>query len=97
MKPDQDAKIDFSSPATLKKWPSVNKERVSAALGAARQNYKTARRLRRLSTSNHQARPRAALNSRRVVRFPLRNAGFASRSADRVRRPLDRLPNKGST
>jgi hypothetical protein len=34
MKPDQDAKIDFSSPATLKKWPSVNKERVSAGLGA---------------------------------------------------------------
>jgi hypothetical protein len=34
MKPDQDAKIDFSSSATLKKWPSVNKERVSAALGA---------------------------------------------------------------
>jgi hypothetical protein len=34
MKPDQDTKIDFSAPATLKKWPSVNKERVSAALGA---------------------------------------------------------------
>jgi hypothetical protein len=34
MMPDQDAKIDFSTPATLKKWPSVNKERVSAALGA---------------------------------------------------------------
>jgi hypothetical protein len=34
MKPDQDAKIDFSAPATLRKWPSVNKERVSAALGA---------------------------------------------------------------
>ena len=29
-----DAKIDFLAPAILKKWPSVNKERVSAALGA---------------------------------------------------------------
>jgi hypothetical protein len=26
--------IDFSAPAILRKWPSVNKERVSAALGA---------------------------------------------------------------
>jgi hypothetical protein len=34
MKPDQDAKIDFLAPAILKKWPSVNKERISAALGA---------------------------------------------------------------
>jgi hypothetical protein len=34
MKPDQDAKIDFLAAATLKKWPSVNKERVSPALGA---------------------------------------------------------------
>jgi hypothetical protein len=34
MMPDQDAKIDFTAPATLKKWPSVNKERVSVALGA---------------------------------------------------------------
>ena len=32
--PDHDAKIDFLAPAILKKWPSVNKERVSAALGA---------------------------------------------------------------
>jgi hypothetical protein len=29
-----DTQIDFSAPATLRKWPSVNKERVSAALGA---------------------------------------------------------------
>ena len=29
-----DPQIDFSAPATLKKWPSVNKERVSASLGA---------------------------------------------------------------
>jgi hypothetical protein len=29
-----DIRIDFSAPATLRKWPSVNKERVSAALGA---------------------------------------------------------------
>src|SRR6202142_4450733 len=33
----------------------------------ARQNYKTARLLRRLSTSIDQARPRIALNSRHVV------------------------------
>jgi hypothetical protein len=30
MKPDQDAKIDFGAPAILRKWPSVNKEHVSA-------------------------------------------------------------------
>jgi hypothetical protein len=29
-----DNKVDFSAPATLRKWPSVNKERVSASLGA---------------------------------------------------------------
>ena len=29
-----DNRIDFSAPATLRKWPSINKERVSAALGA---------------------------------------------------------------
>jgi hypothetical protein len=28
-----DTRIDFSAPATLRKWPSINKERVSAALG----------------------------------------------------------------
>jgi len=27
-------RIDFSAPATLRKWPSVNNERVSASLGA---------------------------------------------------------------
>jgi hypothetical protein len=26
--------IDFNAPATLRKWPSLNNERVSAALGA---------------------------------------------------------------
>jgi hypothetical protein len=26
--------IDFSAPATLRKWPSMNKQRVSVALGA---------------------------------------------------------------
>lgn len=36
MKPDQEAKIDFLAPAILRKWPSVNKERVSASLGAPR-------------------------------------------------------------
>ena len=29
-----DTRIDFGAPATLRKWPSVNKERVSTALGA---------------------------------------------------------------
>jgi hypothetical protein len=28
------AKINFDAPATLRKWPSVNNERVSASLGA---------------------------------------------------------------
>ena len=28
------AEINFDAPATLRKWPSVNKERVSAALDA---------------------------------------------------------------
>ena len=29
-----DTGIDFSVPATLRKWPSLNKQRVSASLGA---------------------------------------------------------------
>jgi hypothetical protein len=29
-----DTRIDFSAPAILRKWPSVNKARVSASLGA---------------------------------------------------------------
>jgi hypothetical protein len=29
-----DTRLDFSAPAILRKWPSVNKERVSASLGA---------------------------------------------------------------
>jgi hypothetical protein len=29
-----DTGIDFSAPATLRKWPSLNKQRVSASLGA---------------------------------------------------------------
>lgn len=28
------AEINFDAPATLRKWPSVNKERISASLGA---------------------------------------------------------------
>jgi hypothetical protein len=28
------AEINFDAPATLKKWPSLNKERISASLGA---------------------------------------------------------------
>jgi hypothetical protein len=27
-------RIDFGAPATLRKWPSVNNERVSVSLGA---------------------------------------------------------------
>ena len=46
----------------------------------ARQNYSTARLLRWLSTSNDHPRPRAALNSRRVVRSPLRDARSARRN-----------------
>jgi hypothetical protein len=45
----------------------------------ARQNYNTARLLRRLSTSNDHARLRAAINSRRVVRSPLRDVRSARR------------------
>jgi hypothetical protein len=29
-----DTGIDFSAPATLRKWPSLNKQRISASLGA---------------------------------------------------------------
>jgi hypothetical protein len=29
-----DTRVDFSAPATLRKWPSLNNERVSASLGA---------------------------------------------------------------
>jgi hypothetical protein len=29
-----DTRVDFSAPAILRKWPSVNNERVSASLGA---------------------------------------------------------------
>jgi hypothetical protein len=29
-----DTRIDFSAPAQLRKWPSLNKQRVSASLGA---------------------------------------------------------------
>ena len=28
------SRIDFSAPATLRKWPSLNKQRISASLGA---------------------------------------------------------------
>ncbi|HEV7373333.1 MAG TPA: hypothetical protein VGN95_01330 [Pyrinomonadaceae bacterium] len=31
---DNEAQIDFAAPATLRKWPSVNNERVSGSLGA---------------------------------------------------------------
>jgi hypothetical protein len=29
-----DSQVNFSAPATLRKWPSLNKERLSASLGA---------------------------------------------------------------
>jgi len=29
-----DTQVDFSAPATLRKWPSLNKQRVSVSLGA---------------------------------------------------------------
>jgi hypothetical protein len=29
-----DSQVDFSAPAELRKWPSLNNERVSASLGA---------------------------------------------------------------
>ena len=29
-----DSQVDFSAPATLRKWPSLKKQRVSASLGA---------------------------------------------------------------
>ncbi len=32
--PDKEVQINFHAPATLRKWPSVNSERVSASLGA---------------------------------------------------------------
>jgi len=45
----------------------------------ARQNYKTARLLRRRSTSNDHARPHATRDSHRVVRSPLHDADSACR------------------
>ena len=45
----------------------------------ARQDYKTARLLRRLATSNDHARPRATLDNRRVVRSSLRDSDSACR------------------
>ena len=32
--PDTEVQINFDTPAALRKWPSVNNERVSASLGA---------------------------------------------------------------
>jgi hypothetical protein len=31
---DKEVKINFDAPATLRKWPSLNNERVNASLGA---------------------------------------------------------------
>jgi hypothetical protein len=57
----------------------------------ARQNYRAASPLRRLSTDNDQARPGAARDSRRFVRSRAGDAGSADRS--RVRHALDRFPH----
>ena len=32
--PDKEVQINFDAPATLRKWPSLNNERVNASLGA---------------------------------------------------------------
>ena len=32
--PDKEAQINFAAPATLRKWPSLNTERISASWGA---------------------------------------------------------------
>jgi hypothetical protein len=32
--PDNEAQINFDAPAVLRKWPSINNERVNASLGA---------------------------------------------------------------
>jgi hypothetical protein len=32
--PDKEAQINFDAPAILRKWPSLNNERVNASLGA---------------------------------------------------------------
>jgi hypothetical protein len=32
--PDKEVQIDFHAPAILRKWPSINNERVSTGLGA---------------------------------------------------------------
>jgi hypothetical protein len=32
--PDKEVPINFDAPATLRKWPSLNNERISASLGA---------------------------------------------------------------
>jgi hypothetical protein len=54
-------------------------------------------RLRRLSTGNDYAHPRADLDSRRVVRSPLRDAGSAYRDRPTsFRHTLDRFPRKRS-
>jgi hypothetical protein len=63
----------------------------------ARQNCRAALRLRRISTGNDQVRPCAALDSRLAVGSPARRRRFClSRSAGRVRHPLDRFPSKRS-
>jgi hypothetical protein len=32
--PDKEAQINFDAPATLRKWPSLDNERINASLGA---------------------------------------------------------------
>jgi hypothetical protein len=63
---------------------------------SARQHHKSACQFRRLSTGNDQAHRRAALDSRRVVRSPLRDAGSAYREIPIGFVTLDRFPNSRS-
>jgi hypothetical protein len=64
----------------------------------ARQNYKTTRLLRRLSTSNDHARHRATIDSRRVVQSPLRDSDSARRDRPTALVALiGRIPNRHPT
>jgi hypothetical protein len=66
--------------------------------GSRRYSSAAALPLRRLSTSNDQARPRAVLDSRLVVRSPLRDAGSAHRNRpNETRHPIDCFPKSRST
>jgi hypothetical protein len=66
--------------------------------GGAQQNYRAASLLRRDSTGDDQPRPRAARDSRRVVRSRAGDASSAHRNRPTGgRHTLDRFPHKRST